>query len=393
MPLSNIIRVLLREVKLVATDHSLLLTLLIAPLLYAFFYGSIYSYKLEEKVPLSVVDDDRSALSRQLVEQIGLTQMVQITYVPDLQTAQENIKAGVSQGLLYIEKGMERKVMSMQQAHMVVALNAARFLPSSDLLAAITRVGLTVGAGVRLKYSQMGGLNNEMAMQETQPVILDYRPLFNEQASYGAFLLPGLLALILQQTLLIGISGGAAAERGRGTFNGLMQSAGYNISAALWGKGLFYLVLFCCYAFFFTQVNFNILHIDMRGSGWQLAVVMLLFLLTLIPMGLFIGWMFRSQLLCTQIMAFSTYPFFLVTGYTWPLEKLPPALKAFSALLPTTPFLELYQGIVQQGADISDRAPALVHLAILWLSYTLICLWKMKRLTVISDKAVTFGPG
>lgn len=390
MPFAN---VLLREVKMVTKDHSLLLTLLIAPLLYAFFYGSIYSNKEEEKVPLSVVDDDHSKLSRQLTEQIGRTQMAEVRYVASLQEAEEDVKRGTSQGFLYIEKGLERKILSLQQANMVVGLNAARFLPSSDLLGAITQVGLTAGAGVRLKYAQMQGLNNDMAMQETQPVMLDYRPLFNEKSSYGSFLLPGLLALILQQTLLLGLSSGASAERQKNGIAAWIQLSNYNPSTALWGKGLFYVLLFATYAFFFLNVNFNILHLEMRGSGWQLSLVMLLFILSLIPMGIVIGLAFRSQLLCTQVMAFSTYPFFLVTGYTWPLEKLPAALQWFSMLLPTTPFLQLYQGIVQQGAGIADRPDALFHLCALWAFYTIICLWRLTRLTVINDKAVTFHQG
>ncbi|RPD41940.1 ABC transporter permease [Chitinophaga barathri] len=371
-------RLLLREVKMVAHDHSLLLTLLIAPLLYAFFYGSIYSYKTEEEVPIAVVDEDGSGLSQTLIRQIDNTQMVDVAAVTTLEKAKESMYYGHTQGFLYIEKGMEKKVLSLQQANMVLAVNAARFLPSSDVMGAITQVGLTVGAGVRLQYLQKQGMNTEASMQEVMPVTPDFRPMFNTRTDYGTFLLPGLLAMILQQTLLLGLAGGTAAEKQKQTFGAWMEMAGNNLSVALWGKGMFYFILFCCYAFFFLTVNFRVLHLQLLGNAWELALVTALFLLSLIPMGIFTGLLFRSQLLCTQLLAFSTYPIFLITGYTWPIAQLPEGLKFVSALLPITPFLGLYQGIVQQGAHITDRLPDLYHLCILWVFYTFICLLKMK---------------
>lgn len=387
---------LLREVKLVAKDHSLLLTLLIAPLLYAFFYGSIYSYKTEEEVPIAVVDEDHTGLSRLMIRQIDNTQMVHVAAVTNLAAAKESMLQGKVQGFLYIREGMEKKVLSLQQTNMVLAVNAARFLPSSDVMGTITQVGLTVGAGVRLQYLQKKGMNTEASLQEVMPVKPDFRPLFNNRTDYGTFLLPGLLAMILQQTLLLGLAGGVAAERQRGTvvfknttlnagestatFSAWMNT-GVSLSAALWGKGLFYFILFSCYAFFFLTVNFGVLDLQLLGNPWELGMVTALFLLSLIPMGIFIGLLFRSQLLCTQLMAFSTYPIFLITGYTWPIQQLPEALKVVSGILPITPFLSLYQGIVQQGAHISDRMPELFHLCALWLFYTFICLMKMRKLS------------
>lgn len=377
----KILRLLLREATLVAKDHSLLLTLLIAPLLYAFFYGSIYSYKTEEEVPICIVDEDRTGLSRTLIQQINNTQMVHVTAVTTLEAAKESMYHGKTQGFLYIQKGMEKKVLSLQQANMVLALNAARFLPSSDVLGTITQVGLTVGAGVRLQYLQKKGMNTETSVREVMAVKPDARPLFNNRTDYGTFLLPGLLAMILQQTLLIGLAGGTAAERQRNTFAQWMGMAGHNISIALWGKGTFYFILFCCYAFFFLTVNFGVLDLTLLGNPWELALVTALFLLSLIPMGVLTGLLFRSQLLCTQLLAFTTYPIFLITGYTWPIQQLPDGLKAAGGLLPITPFLTLYQGIVQQGAHITDRLPALYHLCILWFFYTMLCLFRIRSLT------------
>jgi len=380
--ISNIWRLTLREVRIIAKDHSLLLTLLIAPLLYAFFYGSIYSYKEEEGVKLAIVDDDHTYLSRMISQQVGHAQVTSTFIVPTVEDAKAAMYNGYCQGFLYIEKGLESKVKTLHQGQVVVALNAARFLPSSDLLMSINQVCLTLGAGVRLQYLQkVKGMNTQISMQEVMPVNLDYRPLYNSRSSYGAFLLPGLLALILQQTLLLGLSASVSGERSRKSVGEWAQAAGGNPSAALWGKGLFYLLLFSTYAFFFMTVNYTVLELPIRGSSWQLAGAFLLFLLSLIPMGVCIGFLFRSPLLNVQVMAFSTYPFFLVTGYTFPLHNLPVALQWAAKLLPTTHFIKVYQSIVQAGATLGQNMGSVVWLIGLCLLYTLLALLLFRKQT------------
>lgn len=375
----SLIKLFLRETSLVAKDHSLLLTLLIAPLLYAFFYGSIYINKEEENVKLAVVDDDQSRLSRLLQQNIDNSPMVELIHFPNLEEAKEYMYQGVCQGYLYIPKGTQTNLLSLKQSNVVLSVNAARFLPSSDLLMSIQQICLAIGAGVRLQYiEKTEGLSTAMAMQNVMPISLDYRPLFNERSSYGAFLLPALLALILQQTLLIGLSESVAGERQHGTFKEWLSGS---VSTAIWGKGLFYLFVFGAYGFFFLNVNFKLLGLPMRGSGFQLGILLFMLLLTLIPMAQFIGSLFKSQLLCLQIMAFSTYPIFLITGYTWPFESLPLVVQWLSMLLPTTPFIKVYTAIVQSGASLSSQMGPVLHLLVLWLFYSSICYLRFRKLS------------
>jgi ABC-2 type transport system permease protein len=79
-------------------------------------------------------------------------------------------------------------------------------------------------------------------------------------------------------------------------------------------------------------------------------------------------------------MAFSTYPIFLITGYSWPFESLPLALQWLSNLLPTTPFIVLYTAIVQSGASLWDNPSVLLHLILLFAFYSTICFIRLKYL-------------
>jgi ABC-2 type transport system permease protein len=117
-------------------------------------------------------------------------------------------------------------------------------------------------------------------------------------------------------------------------------------------------------------VNYSLLNLPMRGNGFELSFLLILFIVTLVPMAQFIGSLFKSQLICLQMMAFSTYPIFLITGYSWPFESLPRAVQWISMLLPTTPFIKLYTAIVQSGAGLLSQPGTLLHLAVLLLLYS-----------------------
>ncbi|GAO43511.1 ABC transporter permease [Flavihumibacter petaseus] len=368
----GLLAVWLREIRFIGSDHSLLLTVLIAPLLYAFFYGSIYINKEEQAVPLAYVDADGSELSRTLAVQLNSLPVVQLVSVANLDDARGMLASGEVQGYLFVPRGVQGQLLKLKPADIVIALNAARFLPSSDLLAAVTKIALTAGAGVRLQYLKSGGLTNAAAMQQVMPVNLDYRPLFNESSSYGAFLLPGLLALILQQTLLIGISVSVSKEWTRGRYGEWLAAGGGRTGSAVAGKGLCYVLLFACFAIFFTVVNYHVLGLTVKGSRIELMMATLLFLTVLVLFGMFIGSLFRSTVATVQFMAFSTYPFFLVTGYSWPFAYLPRPLQAFASLLPTTPFLKINTAIVQMGSPLHLQADALWHLVALAMLYAVL---------------------
>lgn len=369
-----------REMRLVVKEHSLLLTLLLAPLFYAFMYGSIYINKVETQVPLAIIDTDQSATSRLLIREIASDPMIQSVPVNSLAEAQEMMNRGEVNGYFFIDQNFEKQILSLQQAQVNLAVNASKFLPASDLTAHLTNICLTVGGGVRKTYFNKQGMNDHQAMANTNPIHLDYRPLFNEKTGYGNFLLPGLMAVILQQTLLIGLCVSMSLER-QGRKLGELKTLSLNsASNLLMGKGLFYFLVNLIFAQFFINIVFSVFDMPFRGSFLEVNFLMAVFYVSLIPLAFWVGSFFKNTLLIVQIMGFSSYPIFLITGYTMPFQNLPLVVQWISNLLPTTPFLRIYTLLVLGGASISDQLSNLFHLVGLGVFYTLLFSWRMKKL-------------
>ncbi|MNU13031.1 Inner membrane transport permease YbhS [compost metagenome] len=382
--MKEVLEILKREIRNVSKDSSLFLILLLAPILYAFMYGSIYLNKGEEKVRLALIDNDGTAISRTLTQQLNSTPMIEIVPSSNISEAQEMMFQGEVQGYFYIQSGFEKNIFSLKQTNVNLVLNASRFLPSSDLLSTATKVCLTVGAGVRKTYFNKQGMGEDEAMKMTNPINMDYRPLYNSGMTYGAFLLPGLLAIILQQTLLIGVAAAFTSEREEKKLLNLYQISKQSISKMIFGKSLLYFVVFMIFGFFFSVVNFSVFDVEVRGNYFDLAVVSALFIATIIVFGMLIGSFFKTKLFAFQVLVFSSYPIFLITGYSMPYQALPRFVQILSDMLPTSPFLKTYISIVQAGGSLSDNLSSVIHLIVLWIVFELLLILRIKYLVKIN---------
>lgn len=378
--MKEIIQIFKRELRNVSKDSSLFLILLLAPILYAFMYGSIYLNKGEEKVKLALIDDDGTSISRTLTQQFNSTSMIEIVPASNIAEGQEKMYQGEVQGYFYIQSGFERNILSQKQANVNMVLNASRFLPSSDLLSTATKVCLTVGAGLRKTYFNKQGMGEDESMKMTNPINMDYRPLYNASMTYGGFLLPGLLAIILQQTLLIGVAAAFTSEREENKLLNLYEISKQSISKIIFGKSILYFFAFMIFGLFFAVVNFSVFGVEIRGNAIDLAVIFALFISTIIVFGMLIGSLFKTKLFAFQVLVFSSYPIFLITGYSMPYQALPKFVQFLSDALPTSPFLKTFISIVQSGGSLSDNLPSVIHLIILWIIFEGLLILRIKYL-------------
>jgi len=343
-------------------------------------YGSIYLNKGEEKVKLALIDDDGTSISRTLTQQFNSTSMIEIVPASNIAEGQEKMYRGEVQGYFYIQSGFERNILSQKQANVNMVLNASRFLPSSDLLSTATKVCLTVGAGVRKTYFNKQGMGEDESMKMTNPINMDYRPLYNASMTYGGFLLPGLLAIILQQTLLIGVAAAFTSEREENKLLNLYEISKQSISKIIFGKSILYFFAFMIFGLFFAVVNFSVFGVEIRGNAIDLAVIFALFISTIIVFGMLIGSFFKTKLFAFQVLVFSSYPIFLITGYSMPYQALPKFVQFLSDALPTSPFLKTFISIVQSGGSLSGNLPSVIHLIILWIIFEGLLILRIKYL-------------
>ena len=253
-------------------DPGALLVLVGAIVLYSFFYPIPYLPQVLREVPVAVVDQDRTPLSRQLVRMADAHSLLRVAERPvSLAEAESLVLAGRVGGVLVVPAGFERDVQRGMKARVGVFADASYFLVYRQVATGFLETVGTLSAGIDIRRLEARGRTEAAARALRDPVPLLVRPLFNPTEGYASYVVPAVLVLILQQTLLIGIGllGGTGAAERRGpapvSSRGAPSESGDEGSAGprgflgtrpptslgmtrLLGRALFYLALYSVYS-------------------------------------------------------------------------------------------------------------------------------------------------
>lgn len=384
---NSFIRGLKEEMITVISDHSILLTVIAAPLVYAFLMGTIYLKKEVKQIPFAVVDYDKTPTTRKLTFLLAADPAIRIVNSPSsYQKGVNEMYELKTQGFLLFPKGFEKGLLKGKGGDVKLYLNTTRFLPSNDLNRAVNTVFQTVGSGIRLHYYAAKGINKKYAMQLINPVMADVHPMYNATNNYGDFLLPALLFFILQQTLLIGVAESFARGREKGTLQPALNRSGTNIASWFSGRLSYYLLLYAAYIVFYFGVVFPSLGLPLRGNLFALSAIALLFLLVIMIYAMLVASFSKKQVRIMQVLAFTSYPLFLLSGYSWPIASMPEPLQWLAAIIPTTPMLNAVTKLAAEGTSWGPVLGDIRQLLLLLLVSLLLFYWRMAVLKKLSAR-------
>jgi ABC-2 type transport system permease protein len=358
--------VLRREAILLSKDVNIRSIVLLAPFVYASFYTTIYVNKSEYKVPIAVMDMDRSVYSKEFIRKMDAHKIIHVNEIlTDMNSIKDRIYKDDEQSVVIIPKDFENNIKSHKATTIKIYLNTVRFLVSNDLNKAINEVVGDYHKDIRMKILELSGYSIEQAKGMYDPLRVDLRNLYNPSEAYGDFILPGLLVIILQQILLIGLSESMAMEREKNLLGDLLATANGSNSAALLGKASFYLIFFLAYSISAFSILFALLKINFVGSFLLLMLFTVIFFIATIAICIFISSFFKKKIIAIQVMAFSTYPLFFLSGYIWPIQSVPFVLQKAAYAIPLFPYIKAFLGITQMDASFYELIPSFIHLIIL----------------------------
>ncbi|HOO42055.1 MAG TPA: ABC transporter permease, partial [Syntrophales bacterium] len=194
------------ELQAVIQDRGVLLIFIGAVIIYSFFYPIPYLPEVLKEVPVVAVDEDHTALSRKLIRMADAGDLVRISgQASTVAEAEKRIKAGKASGVLVIPREFERKVLRGENATVGLFCDASYFLVYRQAMTGLLAATKTLSAGIEIRKLQGRGTMAAHAKAVRNPVLLINRPLFNPTEGYASYVVPAVMVLILQQTLLIGI--------------------------------------------------------------------------------------------------------------------------------------------------------------------------------------------
>jgi ABC-2 type transport system permease protein len=333
--------------------------------------------KFERDVPITVVDFDRSELSRKFIRDLDAHELLKVSnYSQTVEETYEQLQMLNTMGIIIIPSGFEKQQKKMIQTRIHVAVNNTRFMIASDINRGIGDIISQSGCRTVMKTFQKAGYSSDQSLKMAEPIHPVVNNCFNMTESYGDSMIAALFIIILQQSLLIGIALSIAAEREDKTVPELFKRAGNSPFNILIEKGAIYFLLYACYAVFYFTFHTQLYKIPFSGSHGALALIFSLLFTSMILVGLLLGSFFKTRLMALIVFMVSAYPVFLVSGYAWPFQSLPECLQYAAQLLPSTPFFSAYSICTKMGGSINDILPQLLQMVLLACVYYILFLMR-----------------
>lgn len=366
-----ILKTLLSEWKLFFRDRAALLVLVVASLFYAFYYPLPYLHEVARDLPVGVVDHSQTALSRQLMRYADATSQVEVSaHYPDMSKARAAMAEGQVFGILEIPASFENDIRSGRETSVGIYVHAGYFMVYGSIARGLSFAAGTLGAGIEIRRLQAKGYPESVAMRLRDPFPMVEQVLYNATGGYASYIVPAVLIVILQQTLLIGMSilGGARGDRHLPLQQGRPEAAA-PLYARWLGRGFAYLLHYGCFILFYHAVVYPFFNFPSRGEWIPMLLFGSFFLMAVIQMGLLISQFFRHRESAMQILVYCSLPFLFASGFSWPLSAMPAVIRAIFWLVPSTHAVPAWIVIQQQNASVADVVPHLIPLGVLTLLY------------------------
>ena len=328
----------------------------------AVFFLTFFRDGLPHDLPIGIVDNDNSSMSRNFIQQMDATQLGRVVQFSNFEEAREAMMSGKVTSICVIPEGMYADVSANRRPTFTYYLNGLYFvggaLAYKDIL---TMINLTNGA-VQRQVLRAKGVNEREIMGRIQPIAVDTHQIGNVTTNYGYYLtnimLPGMLELIVIIILIYSLG----AELKYGTSKHLVQSAGGSMLDALLGKLLTYTVLFSAIGLILIILLYHWMHFPIAGSIWNMFLAIVLLVLASEAIAIFIIGCLPVPRLALSVGALYSVLGFTLAGFTLPVEAFPPFVQGLSAAFPLRHYYLFYCQEVIFGAGFAGWWQEVIHL-------------------------------
>ena len=366
-----------QEMKSLVHDEGVAIFFILVPIFYPLLYSWAYNNEVVEEVPVAVVDMSHSATSRQFARQYDASPNVKVAYrCNDILEARDLMEKQVVHGFVVIPTDFDNCINRMEQAHISVFCDMSLMLTYKAIFSTATSVVQNMNADIQVAVSSMlqPDAVAPTARQETvqtHPLDFDEVQLFNPTGGYGSFIIPAVLMLIIQQTLVLGIGLSAGTARENNRYKDLVPINRHytQISTIIFGKSMCYFMVYIVIAAWLTLAVPKIFHFTSLFPPRDLLHLMLPYLLACIFFGMFVSCIVRYRENVMLFVVFASVPMLFLSGVSWPQSAIPSYWQGFSWLFPSTFGVRAFVRMNSMGATLADVREEYICLWLQMLAY------------------------
>ena len=383
----NILQVWYSELVTVLHDKGIVIFVLFVPLVYPLLYSYVYTNEVVRDVPLAVVDEAGTALSREFVRKMDASPDVQVrARCTSMAKAEEMLKQQQVYGILRIPSSFGRDLWHGEQTHLGLYCDMCSMLYYKALMLTATNVSLEMNKDI--KIDRLHASTDRQAEIMKMPIEYDYVSLYNPQSGFAAFLIPPVLMLIIQQTLLLGIgmSAGDTRERCMGSFVPFGRIYKHPLLIVT-GRALFYFILYLLLGMYVFTFVTRMFQLPQLGDWTTYMALLVPYLLACIFLAMTLSALIYRREDCIMLFVFLSVPLLFLSGISWPGAAMPAFWRRVSWLFPSTFGMNGYVRLQGMGASLGDIG---IEVRALWMQagvyFCTACLLYLRQVRVLAGK-------
>ena len=372
--LSQLSFIITREFRAISTSYAVLLVLMGGIFVYGLLYNYMYAPNIVTKAPIAVVDNSHSSLSRQYIRWLNATPQIEIY-------AQEWMKEGKIQGILYLPHNFEDRVFRGEEAVFSLYATTDAFLYYEALQEASSRVMLAINDAYRPDGTVFLPPQGLIAVAMAKPVNISGTALYNYTEGYGSYLIPAVMMVIIFQTLLMVIGMVTGDEYQTGGIRAYLPfGTGWKTAARIVaGKTFVYCMLYALFAFFLLGLLPHFFSIPNIGSGKDIIIMLIPYLLATSFFGLAASRWFTDSEAPLLMIAFFSVGLIFLSGVSYPMELMPWYWKMAHYIIPAAPGTLAFVKLNSMGGNMADIRPEYITLWVQTVVYFGLAVWVYKE--------------
>lgn len=383
--MKDIFYIFRREFYTVFRDHAVMTFFIFLTLGYPIIYTYIYSDEVVREVAVAVIDHAQTPLSREFLRMWDATPGAKIVaQCNDLEEARILMNKKEVYGILEVPADFSKEINRGEQAHVALFCNMGALLNYKALAQASSDVSLEMG-----KKIQVDGLDYASRIRQeitASPVKVSEVKLFNPQGGFASFIMPAVLILVIQQSLLLGVGTIAGTQRDRNRGHGMVPSNRHYRRAwqIVLGKACLYLPVYLVMGFWVLFIVPRIFSLTQIASKVELMLFLFPFLLACIFFSIAGSFLSKEREQPFLLFVFTSVPLMFISGISWPREGIADYWIAFSGIFPSTHGIDGFVKLNNLGATLRDVLPEYVSLWILaGVYFVLACLLYRRELNLV----------
>ncbi|HQP48172.1 MAG TPA: ABC transporter permease [Spirochaetota bacterium] len=327
--------------------RSLILSILLPVLLLLLF---AYALNMDVKrVSVAIFDQDKSALSRDLLESFSNTEYFRVQrYVRNYREIDDLIDRGTVIMGIVVPRNFESMYKSGKHVSVQILIDGSDSTSATVAGGYVKSILFSFNRDLRMRDLNRAGISGIVA-----PVDVRSRVWYNEELQSKNFIVPGIIVIVMAIISALITSLTISREWERGTMETLITTPVRKYEV-YFGKLVPYVLIALFDLIITVSLGYFVFSVPLRGSFIELYLIALLFLIGTSSLGIMISSATRSQVLSVQAAIIITYlPSIILSGYIFPIKNMPGIVQIITYLVPAKYLITVMKGIALKGIGAS----------------------------------------